>query len=87
LSASLHLLGVLKLRGAVPAEPVEVDPRFGVHRLVKRLNGHTSHTLRHEFPALKSRLPTLWTHAYFVGTVGGAPRSVITQCVEHQKDV
>jgi putative transposase len=55
----------------------EVDPPFGVHRLVKRLKGHTSHALRLEFPALKSRLPTLWTHAYVLRTVGGAPRSVI----------
>ena len=65
----------------------EVDPQFGVHRLVKRLKGHTSHTLRQEFPSLKSRLPTLWTHAYFVSTVGGAPRSVMQQYVENQKDV
>jgi putative transposase len=56
---------------------VDVDPQFGVHRLVKRLKGHTSHALRLEFPALKSRLPTRWTHAYFVSAVGGAPRSVI----------
>jgi putative transposase len=65
----------------------EVDPQFGVHRLVKRLKGHTSHVLRQEFPSLKSRLPTLWTHAYFVSTVGGAPLSVIKQYVENQKDV
>jgi putative transposase len=65
----------------------EVDPQFGVHRLVKRLKGHTSHALRLEFPSLKSRLPTLWTHAYFVSTVGGAPLSVIKQYVENQKDV
>jgi putative transposase len=65
----------------------EVDPQFGVHRLVKRLNGHTSHTLRLAFPALTSRLPTLWTHAYVVSTVGGAPLSVIQPYVEHQKDV
>jgi putative transposase len=65
----------------------EVDPQFGVHRLVKRLNGHTSHTLRLAFPALTSRLPTLWTHAYVVSTVGGAPLSVIQPYVENQKDV
>jgi putative transposase len=65
----------------------EVDPSFGVHRLVKRLKGNTSHTLRSEFPALKSRLPTLWTHAYFVSTVGGAPLSVIKQYIANQKDV
>ncbi len=28
---------------------VEVDPQFGVHRLVKNLNGVWSHTLRQEF--------------------------------------
>lgn len=65
----------------------EVDPQFGIHRLVKRLKGNTSHTLRQEFPSLKSRLPTLWTHSYFVSTVGGAPLSVIKQYVENQKDV
>jgi REP-associated tyrosine transposase len=42
-----------------------------------RLNDHTSHTLRQEVPALKSRLQTLWTPTYFVSTVGEAPLSVI----------
>ena len=65
----------------------EVDPPFGIHRLVKRLKGNTSRTLRQEFPSLKSRLPTLWTHSYFVSTVGGAPLSVIKQYVENQRDV
>jgi putative transposase len=49
----------------------EVGPQFGVYRLVKRLKGNTSHTLRQECSALKSRLPTGWTHAYFLSTVGG----------------
>jgi putative transposase len=51
----------------------EVDPQFGIHRLVKRLKGRSSCFLRQEFPWLKSRLPTLWTNSYFVATVGGAP--------------
>ena len=38
---------------------------------MKRLKGHTAHAPRLEFPALKSRLPTRWTHAYFVSTAGG----------------
>jgi putative transposase len=66
---------------------VEVDPQFGIHRLVKYLKGISSHTLRKEFPTLKSRLPTLWTNSYFVSTVGGAPLQVIKQYVEQQKDV
>lgn len=56
---------------------VEVDPQFGVHRLVKMLKGRSSRFLRMEFPHLKSRLPMLWTNSYFVSTVGGAPLAVI----------
>jgi putative transposase len=66
---------------------VEVDPQLGIHKLVRRLKGLSSHTLRQEFPSLRSRLPTLWTHSYFVSTVGGAPLSVIKQYVEQQKNV
>ena len=51
----------------------EVDPQFGIHRLVKNLKGVSSHALRQEFRTLKSRLPTLWTNRYFLSTVGGAP--------------
>jgi putative transposase len=65
---------------------VEVDPQFGIHRAVKLIKGRSSRFLRMEFPHLKSRLPTLWTNAYFVSTVGGAPLSVIKQYVENQKD-
>lgn len=65
---------------------VEVDPRFGVHKLVKAIKGRSSRLLREEFPWLKSRLPSLWTNSYFVATVGGAPLSVIKRYVETQKD-
>ena len=63
----------------------EVDPQFGIHKLVKRLKGRSSRVLRDEFPWLKSRLPSLWTNSYFVATVGGAPLAVIKQYIEQQK--
>lgn len=66
---------------------VEVDPQFGVHRLVKHIKGSSSRYLRQEFPQLRSRLPTLWTHSYFVSTVGGAPLEVVKQYIENQKNV
>lgn len=65
---------------------VEVDPQFGVHRLVKAIKGRSSRVLREEFPHLKSRLPTLWTNSYFVATVGGAPLAAIKRYVENQKN-
>jgi putative transposase len=66
---------------------VEVDPQFGIHRLIKLIKGRTSRLLRNEFKQLKSRLPTLWTNSYFVATVGGAPLSIIKQYIENQKNV
>jgi putative transposase len=64
---------------------VEVDPQYGIHRLIKRIKGLSSRLLRMEFPKLRSRLPSLWTNSYFVSTVGGAPLAVIKQYIENQK--
>ena len=64
---------------------VEVDPQFGIHRLVKLIKGRTSHALRKEFKHLTTKLPSLWTNSYFVSTVGGAPLSIIKQYIESQK--
>lgn len=66
---------------------VDVDPQYGIHRLIKEIKGLSSHELRKRFAFLKSRLPTLWTNSYFVSTVGGAPLSVIKQYIENQKKV
>lgn len=66
---------------------VSVDPQYGIHRLVKQVKGRSSRVLRQEFPALKSRLPTLWTNSYFVATVGGAPLEIVKQYVENQRNV
>lgn len=66
---------------------IEVDPQYGINKAVRHIKGVSSHTLRAEFPSLKSRLPTLWTNSYFVSTVGGAPLSAIKQYIESQKNV
>ena len=66
---------------------MEVDPQFGIHRAVKAIKGKTSRVLRSEYATLRSRLPSLWTHSYFVATVGGAPLSAIKQYIENQKNV
>ena len=66
---------------------MEVDPQFGVHKAVKLIKGRTSRVLRQEFGWLCSLIPSLWTNAYFVSTVGRAPLSVIKQYIENQKNV
>ncbi len=67
--------------------PVEVDPQFGVHKPVRKIQGWPSRFLRDEFRWLRSRLPTLWTNIYFVSTVGGASLAVIKRYIEQQKGV
>jgi len=64
---------------------VEVDPQFGINQAVRSIKGFSSHTLRKEFPSLKTRLPTLWTNSYFVSTVGGAPLEAVKQYIENQE--
>lgn len=63
---------------------VEVDPQFGIHRLIKLMKGRSSNLIRAEFKWIKSRLPTLWTNSYFVSTIGGAPLEVVKQYIEQQ---
>jgi len=62
----------------------EVDPSFGTMKFVRLCKGRSSRILRQEFPALKTRLPTLWTNSTFLSTVGGAPLSVVKQYIESQ---
>jgi putative transposase len=65
----------------------EVNPQYGIHEFVKRAKGVSSRLLRQGFPQLKSRLPGLWTHSYFVSMVGGAPMAVMKQSIENQNNV
>jgi len=65
---------------------VEVDPQYGIHRLVKAIKGRSSRLLRVNFRELRSRLPTLWTNSYFVSTVGGAPLEQIKKYIKNQKN-
>jgi putative transposase len=66
---------------------VAVDPQYGIHRLVKQIEGCSSRPLRREFPHLRPRFPTLWTNSYFVATVGGATVEVVERYVENQRNV
>ena len=66
---------------------VEVDPQFGIARLVKAIKGRSSRILRQAFKPCRTRIPSLWTNSWFVSTVGGAPLEVIKQYIEQQKHV
>ena len=62
-------------------------PTMAVHQLIRHLKSFTAHELRAEFPALKTRLPSLWTRSYYVGTVGQVSDAAIRRYIEAQKGV
>lgn len=66
---------------------LEVDPQYGINKLVRYLKGALSRILRQEFLSLKSRLPCLWTNSYFVSTVGATSLDVVKKYIENQKGV
>ena len=66
---------------------VDVNPQYGIHRLIKQIKGRSSRLLREEFPELKRQLPSLWTNSYFVTTTGGASINVVKKYIEEQKYV
>ena len=83
---TVEIIGMEVMPDPVPLL-VEGDPHYGIHRFVKQVKGRSSRLLRQEFPWLRSRLPSLWTHSYFVSTVGGAPLAVIKRYIANQKSV
>lgn len=66
---------------------LDVDPRLGVVSIVGKIKGYTSHSLRKEFPYLKSRLPSLWTRGKFISSVGSVSLEVVEAYIESQKGV
>jgi hypothetical protein len=49
---------------------VESNPIMSVTEIVNRFKGRSSRLLRQKFPALRSRLPTLWSRSYYAASVG-----------------
>ena len=62
---------------------VSTHPQLSAHKIVKRLKGRSSRTLRKEFPELL-KLPSLWTHSYFVSTAGHVSAKTTQEYIERQ---
>ena len=66
---------------------VNFPPKVALSKLVNSLKGVSSRRLRQEFPELRRhywRANRLWSRSYFAGSAGGAPISVLRQCIEQQ---
>ncbi len=66
---------------------VEADPTLAVAEIVNRFKGRSSRLMRQEFPALRSRLPTLWSRSYYAGSVGHVSAKTLEAYIAAQKGV
>lgn len=64
---------------------IAADPTDAPQRLANQFKGYTSRLLRQQYPSLKSRLPTLWSRSYYVGSVGHVSEETVKQYIEDQK--
>jgi putative transposase len=66
---------------------LDADPTIGIDKIVRQIKGYTAHTIRKEYPWMKSRLPSLWTRSRFISTVGAVTLEVVKRYIEGQKGV
>src|SRR6266511_73919 len=64
---------------------VAASPTDAPQYLANQFKGYTSRVLREEFPVLKSRLPSLWSRSYYVGSAGHVSADTLQKYIEQQK--
>ena len=64
---------------------ISADPTEPIQYLVNQFKGFSSRILRQEFKELRSRLPTLWSRSYYVGTIGYISEETVRKYIEAQK--
>jgi putative transposase len=65
---------------------LEADPTDAPHRIVNQFKGFTSHVLRKEFKELTTKLPTLWSRSYYIGSVGHVSEDTVKKYIETQRN-
>jgi putative transposase len=63
------------------------SPTPAPQQIMAGIKGRASHALRREVPALRLRLPSLWTHSFYVATVGSVSSKTVRTYLAVQKGV
>lgn len=64
---------------------IESDPTEAPQRLANQFKGYTSRILRLKFPQLRSRIPSLWSRSYYVGSIGHVSEETVKRYIEMPK--
>ncbi len=64
---------------------LDVDPRIGIDRVVRKIKGYTAYTIRQEYPWIRTRLPSLRTRSRFIASMGSVSLQTVKQSIAEQK--
>ncbi len=64
---------------------IAAPPTEAPHRLANQFKGFTSRMLRQKYPDLRSRLPSLWSRSYYIGTIGHVSEKTVHAYLEAQQ--
>ncbi len=64
---------------------ISAPPTEAPHRLANQFKGFTSRMLRQKYPELRSRLPSMWSRSYYMGTIGHVSEKTVRAYIEAQK--
>ena len=55
------------------------------NKIAAQFKGYTSSKLRKEFIQLTTRMPTLWSRSYYIGTIGFCSEETVKNYIKNQK--
>lgn len=64
---------------------VASDPTEAPQHLANQFKGFTARMLRQKYPELRSRLPSLWSRSYYVGSLGAVSEEAVKRYIANQK--
>ena len=64
---------------------IKASPADAPQFLIGQLKGYSSRLLNEEFPALRTKLPSLWTRSYYCESVGRLSEGAVKRYIESQK--
>jgi len=64
---------------------ISASPSDAPHHLANQFKGFTSRKLRDKYPELRSRLPSLWSRSYYIGSIGAVSEKTVKAYIEAQK--
>jgi putative transposase len=64
---------------------ISAPPTEAPHRLANQFKGYTSRMLRQKYPELRSRLPSMWSRSYYIGSIGQVSEKTVKAYIEAQR--